>query len=110
MLYASLSNNVDIVKALSYPLSPIPFSLCHSDGLICKTTKSVIIQELIKQQKDDSDPPKPDISIFDGFYLMHTLKNVPDSFGKISKYIFQNLIRDRNEVNIICYSLLLLLL
>lgn len=101
LLYASLQQNVDIEKALSYPLSPVPFSLCHSDGIICKTPKSVILDEILKHQTDISDPPLPDISIFDGFYLLHILKSLPESYGKISKHILRYILYNRKEVYII---------
>lgn len=46
LLYASLKSKIDLEEALKYPLTSIPFSLCHTDGSICKTQKSVILQEL----------------------------------------------------------------
>lgn len=101
LLHASISNNIDVEKALSYPLSPIPFSFCHSDGTICETVKSIVLEELKKYQENITDPPEPDISIVDGFYLLHTLKNVPDSYHKISKYILTTLLFNRKEVYII---------
>lgn len=101
LLYASLENKIDIEKALSYPLAPIPFSLCHINGSICKTPKSVVINELLQYQTEIVDPPEADIHLVDGFYLLHTLKNVPNCYGKISKYILKILTYNRKEVHII---------
>ncbi|XP_050505694.1 uncharacterized protein LOC126883969 [Diabrotica virgifera virgifera] len=101
LLYASLQSHIDLKEALKYPLTPIPFSLCHSDGSICKTQKSVIFEELKSYQEENGNPPKADIHIYDGFYLLHTLKNVPNTYGKISMYIFKLLVSDKKEVHII---------
>lgn len=40
LLAISIKYQVDISKVLSYPLTPVPFSMCHMDGAICKTEKS----------------------------------------------------------------------
>lgn len=101
LLYASVENKIDIEKALSYPLALVPFSLCHTNGSICKTPKSVIINELLEYQTEIENPPEADIHLIDGFYLLHTLKNVPNSYGKISKHILKILTYNKKEVHII---------
>lgn len=101
LLYASLQNKIDIEKALSYPLAPIPFSLCHTNGTICKTPKSVVINELLEYQTEILNPPEADIHLVDGFYLLHTLKNLPNKYGKISMHILKILTYNRKEVHII---------
>lgn len=101
LLYASLANKIDVEKALSYPLAPISFSFCHTNGTICKTPKSLIISELLEHQTKVFDAPEADIHLVDGFYLLHTLKNIPDSYGKISKHLFKVLTLNRKEVHII---------
>ena len=78
LLYVSLEKKIDIEKALSYPLAPILFSFTHTNGTICKTPKSVIISELFAHQVEFVDPPEADIHLVDGFYLLHTLKNLPE--------------------------------
>lgn len=101
LLYVSLKNKIDLEKALSYPLAPIPFSLCHTNGTICKTPKSVIINELLEYQTEIVNPPEADIHLVDGFYLLHTLKNLPNRYGKISMHILKILTYNRKEVHII---------
>ena len=45
MLGISMSdNNVDIEKALTSPITPVPMSSCHLDGTICKTEKSALLK------------------------------------------------------------------
>lgn len=92
---------IHIEKALCYPLSPIPYSLCHSDGAICKSPKSVIFEELTSRQTQNINPLEPDITIYDGFYLLYKLKNVAETYGKISKQIFKILVYNKKEVHVI---------
>ena len=44
VLRISLEKTLDIDKVLTYPLTPIPFSLCYVDGFICKTDKSALFK------------------------------------------------------------------
>ncbi|CAG5093255.1 Protein of unknown function [Cotesia congregata] len=101
LLYASLTNKIDIEKASSYSLAPIPFSLCHTNGTICKTFKSVVINELLEYQNEIVNPPEAHIHLVDGFHLLHTLKNLPSKYGKISMHTLKMLTYNRKEVHII---------
>lgn len=49
LLRISLESTLNIDIVLSYPLTPIPLSLCHADGAICKTEKSVLTHLLEKE-------------------------------------------------------------
>lgn len=101
LLHASLQNNLDLQKALRYPLAPISFSFCHYDGNICKTQKSVVTAELRRKQPDAAPIPDADIHIYDGFYLLHTFKNLPSTYERISEYIFKCLTFNKKEVHIV---------
>lgn len=84
LLYISLEKQLDIEKILTYPLTPVTLSTCHLDGSICKTDKSVLMRFL--EREVQSEPPQAaDIMIFDGFFILHLMKDVPSSFGNISK-------------------------
>ena len=71
-------------KILSYPITPIPLSKCHIDGTICKTQKSTLKKSLEKNLEHNS-PDHIDILLIDGFFMLHTMKNIPKTFGAISK-------------------------
>lgn len=62
--------------------------MCHSEGGICKTQKSVLMKSLEKGVQHDP-PSRIDVFIIDGFFLLHTMKNVPKTFGSISKKMLQ---------------------
>lgn len=101
LLYASLDNDIAIEKALSYPLAPISFCFCHADGNICKTPKSVVLEEFLEYQSLDMDVPDADIHIINGFYVLHTLTNVPVTYGGIANAILSYILYNRKEVHII---------
>lgn len=82
-------------------MAPISFVFCNNDGTICKTPKSVVTDELQLHQTEITDPPQADTHIFDGFQLLHTLKNLPGSYGKIAKYVFNFLVCKSKEIHII---------
>ncbi|XP_066595439.1 uncharacterized protein [Prorops nasuta] len=75
-----------IIPHIVNKYEPVPMSLCNLDGSICKTNKSV----LLKLFKTDSNTPNhTDIVIIDGFFLLHCIKDVPKTFGNLSKKILQ---------------------
>ena len=49
MLGISLTHKVDIEKVLTFPLTPIPTSMCHPDGSICETDKSQLSKLIEKK-------------------------------------------------------------
>nr|XP_037875934.1 uncharacterized protein LOC105842686 isoform X2 [Bombyx mori] len=88
MLGISMDFNVDISKILSYPITSVPLSMCHLDDAICKTDKSALMKCLEKEVQHEQ-PHHIDVIIIDGFFLLHTMKNVPKTFGNISKKLLQ---------------------
>ncbi|KAL4703623.1 hypothetical protein ACJJTC_007650 [Scirpophaga incertulas] len=87
LLALSIQHNIDLEKTLSYPITTVPLSLCHEDGTIHKTQKSAMV-EILKANVNCEDVPRRfDVVIFDGFFLLHTFKNIPKTFGGISKKI-----------------------
>lgn len=88
LLGISLEQNIDITKVLSYPLTPVPMSLCHLDGTICKTDKSILMKYL-EAKLESQAPTSNDVMLLDGFFILHLIKEVPHTFGKISTKILQ---------------------
>ncbi|XP_018358131.1 PREDICTED: uncharacterized protein LOC108757918 isoform X2 [Trachymyrmex cornetzi] len=95
LLALSLDTKVDVEKVLCFPITPVPLSLCHIDGSINKTVKSVLVQELEKKLEEVEQPPHQlDFVIVDGFFFLHTFKQMPRSFGDLSKKILQCLVNN----------------
>ncbi|XP_067618035.1 uncharacterized protein [Eurosta solidaginis] len=51
LLSVSLQQTLDIDKVLTYPLTPVPFPLCHLDITICTTAKSALLKLLEKKKR-----------------------------------------------------------
>lgn len=88
LLGVSIEQKIDLRKALSYPLTPVPMALCHLDGTIYKTDKSALMGFLEKKVTSKA-PDHVDVAILDGFFLLHLMKDIPRLFGNVSKKIFQ---------------------
>lgn len=103
LLALSLDTNLDFEKVLCFPITPVPLSLCHIDGSINKTVKSVFIQELDKKIEEIEQPSSQlDYLIVDGFLFLNTFKQVTRSFGDLSKAILISLVRNcANQVVIV---------
>ena len=52
-------------------------------------------------QSENIDVPEADIHIYDGFYLLHSLINVPNTYGGISELILNIIMSNKKEVHII---------
>ncbi|GBP23630.1 hypothetical protein EVAR_80247_1 [Eumeta japonica] len=88
LLGISMDHQIDVLKILAYPISPVPLALCHLDGGFCKTDKSVLVKCL--EPNIDQEPPRNiDVFLIDGFFILHSMKEVPKTFGSISKKFLQ---------------------
>ena len=65
---------------LTYPLTPLPLSLCHIDGSMNKKTKSTLMEELEKSSVLNNQE-MVDVVIVDGMFLLRFLFNLPETFG-----------------------------
>lgn len=92
MLGVSMEQNIDVAKVLSYPLTPVPMAMCHLDGTMCKTDKAAFAK-LLEKRISSQPPPYTDVVILDGFFMLHLIKEVPKTFGSISKKILQMVTR-----------------
>lgn len=99
MLAISKDQNANIEKILTYPLTPVSMALCNLDGTICKTEKSALTKCL---KVESSRSLIPDIIIIDGFYILHCMKDVPKTFGSISKKLLKTITNNRaSEIHLI---------
>lgn len=65
--------------------------MCHLDGTICKTQKSAIVPMFENLIGDCIAPENFYIAVVDGFFLLHCLRDVPKTFGNLSKKILSTL-------------------
>ncbi|GBP29521.1 hypothetical protein EVAR_93318_1 [Eumeta japonica] len=99
----SLEQTLNIDKVLAYPLTPVPLALCHIDGTICKTDKSVLLK-ILEKEIDSNPPERCDVIVYDGFFIMHSIRDVPSSFGNISKKLMQVFTANSADTVIIAFD------
>ncbi|CAH0562924.1 unnamed protein product [Brassicogethes aeneus] len=103
LLGLSLEQKINIEKVLTYPLTPVPLSLCYINGNICKTDKSILMK-CLEQKIQSEKPDRVDVVIIDGFFLMHLMKELPLSFGNIGKKNLQSLVKYNAETIAIVFD------
>lgn len=97
LLAVSLEKKIDLAKILTYPLTPMPMPWCHVDGAICKTNKSTLMKALVKEVDDNSTPENVDAIIFDGFFILHLIQDLPASSGSIARKVLQMLTNNKAQ-------------
>lgn len=69
----------------------MPLSLCHFSGNFNKTDKSKLLNILEKQVVNHGQPESNDVLMYDGFFLLHLMQNVPATFGEISLKVLEKI-------------------
>ena len=87
---------LDITKLMTYPLSIVPLSLCHLNGLIHETAKSALL-EILEKKVISGSPEKRDVLIIDGFFYLRTLPDLPGTFGDIARQIMKHIAKNEAE-------------
>ncbi|KAL4718512.1 hypothetical protein ACJJTC_002715 [Scirpophaga incertulas] len=99
----SLEQTLNVDKVLAYPLTPVPLALCHIDGTICKTDKSALLK-MLEKEIDSNPPERCDVIVYDGFFIMHSIRDVPSSFENISKKLLQVFTANSADTVIIAFD------
>ena len=91
LLVLSQEHEIDMEKVLKYPLSPVPWSLAASDGLPLKTNKATLLHKLEKVEfveLEYASKVPNSVYIVDGNVLLHSLLDIPATFGDLAKKVF----------------------
>ena len=106
LLVVGQKRKVDLQNLLSYELSSVPVSLCHNDGSLRKTQKSVLLHELEKGICSSS--MKKNIQAITVVDLMATIQSIPKSskkrFGEFSIAILENILakfKESNQIHVV---------
>ena len=73
--------SIDISVVLTYPITPVPLSMCHIDGTIASTKKDKLVAPLEKRICS-LQPEHVDCHVLDGMFFLRTIKNFPSSYGR----------------------------
>ena len=79
---------LDLDKLLTYPLTPVPYSIGLADGFLAKTDKSKGYKHVVKDCDDAKLPdPRQNLITEDGNAVFHCLREIPQTFGDISRMV-----------------------
>ena len=74
---------------MSYPLTPVPYSIGTADGYLTRTDKSKGFNYLVKDVEAASLPdPNTTLLIEDGNALFHYMSEVPKNFRDICEKLY----------------------
>ena len=77
---------------MTYPLTPIPYSLGTANGLLAKTDKSMALHYLTQDIEDANVPSTQKTLVSeDGNVCFYYLRQVPNNFTEISSKIFDKM-------------------
>jgi len=82
---------VDFEYLLTYPLTPVPLTMCRTDGTLVTMahgTKSDLFAVLESRVAVHGSPTKVKATVIDGNFLLHCLPpNLPPTYGGLSRYL-----------------------
>ncbi len=88
LLFCAVTQKLDIGMVLTYPLTPVPFSLCHITGDMNKTSKSMLMDKIETMGATNDEPEKTDVYIIDTMFFLRAL-NLPSTFGGMAATILK---------------------
>ena len=83
LLGVAVDQKLDMGEVFRFPLTPMLLSLYHVDGSIYKTDMSALLKSLESQIKS-CEPSNVSLIVIDGFFVIHTIKEIPVQYGKIA--------------------------
>ena len=106
-----LSNNkgkiIDFGKALEYPLSTVPLSLCNANGSMRKTNKSKLSQIIMSKSNEEvTDASKENtVYIVDLMALIRVITEIPNTFEDLAIKLISILPKGYLRVDLVadCY-------
>ena len=98
-LFLFLQRKVDMAEVFCYPLTPVPLSLCYTDGTILKSPKAKLLTELESRVKSEA-PTKIDAAVVNKMFFLHLLVDLPKTFKQIAIYLLRKMFNSFNCKNI----------
>ena len=87
LLCIALVESIDISLVLTYPITPVPLSMCHIDGTMVSTSKHKLVAPLEKRISS-LQPEHVDCHVLDGMFSLRT-KIFHSSYGRLLEIILK---------------------
>ncbi len=101
MLYLSLTFDLDIEHILQFPLTPVPLTLSDIAGAKHTSSKAALKNHLDSQKYRDA-PDTFDAVIIDAMCFIHSLPNIPSTYGGLAKQILSSMCKLADIVHFVC--------
>ena len=85
LLFLALEKTIDIGEVLKYPLTTVPLSLCQTNGVMQKTSKSKLM-ECLENLIITITPVNIDFTIIDAMFFLHLHTNLPATYDNVARY------------------------
>ena len=86
ILFLALQRKIDMMEALSFPLTPTPLLLIYTDGTMLKTQKSKLMEK-VESRIFSEKLNHVDVTITDAMFFLHLWKDLPAKFGTIARFL-----------------------
>ena len=84
--FTAAHTTVNLEYVFSFPLTPVPLTLCRGDGTMAQTTKRQLFAVLENMVEHHGAPTFVGTHIVDGNYQFHCMSpNQPVTYGGISE-------------------------
>lgn len=95
--FIAARRKVDLEYLLTHPLTPVPLTLCRTDGTLvtmAKGTKSDLLDVLESQVPEHGSPNHTNATVIDGNFLLHGLQqsNLPPTYGGLSRTLLNKVL------------------
>ena len=88
LLVLAREHDISLEKALTYPMSPVPWALANPDGLPVKTDKAKLVHMLEKHVDFEHPQLESCTFVIDGNAMLQSLVGLPGTFGELAQKIF----------------------
>ena len=88
---------------LAYPLTSVPLTFAHIDGIKIPTDKSTLFSKLEVRIITDA-PRNEDVCIVDELFLVQSHVDLPSTFGGGANATLSRLVRRANHIDFACVT------
>ena len=97
ILCISLEKKIDMDEVLSYPLTPVPLSLCNVDETMLTTPKSALMKHL-EERIISVAPLTIDAQIIDAAFFLHLYTDLPAKFGGVARFLLRKILKREGQI------------
>ena len=88
ILCIALVESIDMRWVFTYPITPVPLSMCHRWNYgFYKQTQTLVAP--LEKGICSLQPEHVDCRVFDGTFFLRTIKDFPSSYGRLSEIILK---------------------